>query len=191
MSPYFVALMKQDNTLPSGHYTIDYWTLPALPVTVRVIVLKKLDLLQKGIDISEVAIIIAHDLAVKLAADDRLRYQVSDVCSLPFYAETFTHVLGGCNFAFIQAREQALSEVSCVLKVEGVLRTSNFYDRRMFSDKIITEVYSAIGFKPDSAWTLHYWCNFFGKAGLGLDQEKIMDYHLVPMMSLKKIFVDI
>ncbi len=23
--PDFVALMKQDNTLPSGNYTVDYW----------------------------------------------------------------------------------------------------------------------------------------------------------------------
>ncbi|WP_404978423.1 methyltransferase domain-containing protein [Bartonella sp. ML70XJBT.G] len=91
---------------------------------------------------SEVAIIIARESAAKLAAgDDRLHYQVSDVCSLPFYAKTFTHVLGGCNFAFIQAREQALFGGSRVLKVEGVLCTSNFYYRRTLSDKMITDVY--------------------------------------------------
>lgn len=38
----------------------------------------------EGISISEVAIIIARELAAKLAADGRLRYQVSDACRLPF-----------------------------------------------------------------------------------------------------------
>lgn len=126
----------------------------------------------EGISISEVAIIIARELAAKLAADGRLRYQVSDACRLPFYTETFTYVLGECNFAFIRAREQALSEVSRVLKGEGVLCTSNFYYRRTPSDKMITDVYSAIEFKLNPAWTLHYWHNFFGKAGLELDHEK-------------------
>ncbi|WP_273754833.1 hypothetical protein [Bartonella sp. MM73XJBT.G] len=41
---------------------------------------------------------------------------------------------------------------------------------------MITDVYSAIGFKPDPASTLHYWHDFLGKAGLELDQEK--DYEL-------------
>ncbi|WP_273721500.1 MULTISPECIES: hypothetical protein [unclassified Bartonella] len=41
---------------------------------------------------------------------------------------------------------------------------------------MITDVYSAIGFKSDPASTLHYWHDFLGKAGLELDQEK--DYEL-------------
>ncbi|WP_246046901.1 hypothetical protein [Bartonella mastomydis] len=46
------------------------WILPALPVTVRVIVLKKTISSTEDIDISEVAIIIAREPAAKLAADD-------------------------------------------------------------------------------------------------------------------------
>ncbi|WP_210259577.1 class I SAM-dependent methyltransferase [Bartonella gabonensis] len=162
--------------------------MSALPVTVRVIVLKKTGSSAEGIDISEVAIINALELAAKLAADDHLRYKVSDTCSLPFYAKMFTYVLGGCNFSFIQARERVLSEVSRVLKVEGDLCTLNFYYRRTPSDKIITDVYSAIGFEPDPASTLHYWHDFFGQSRIGTGSRKNYDLSSRPYDELKENF---
>ncbi len=58
------------------------WILPALLVTVRVIVLKKTISSAEDIDISEVAIIIARESAAKLAEDDL--YAIKFLMSVAF-----------------------------------------------------------------------------------------------------------
>lgn len=64
----------------------------------------------EGIDISESAVMVANEKAKKLKANNLLKYYVADACDLPFEDNSFTHVLGGCNFAFIQNRLIALNE---------------------------------------------------------------------------------
>ncbi|WP_142415829.1 hypothetical protein [Bartonella massiliensis] len=102
--------------------------------------------------------------AAAFGIKDCLHSYVSDACSLPFNTATFTHVLGGCNFAFIQQREQALSEVNWGLKADDIICTSNFYYRKTPSDRMIDVVHRLVGFR--SAPLLQYWRDFFANAGL-------------------------
>ncbi|MHA3316482.1 SAM-dependent methyltransferase [Yersinia pseudotuberculosis] len=183
--PDFVALMKQDNTPPGGSYTLDYW-IEHSNISKNSLLLdlacstgyssrycyEKLNTLAQGIDISNVAINLAKEKASILGANDSLTYQVSDACELPFKSVYFTHILAGCNFAFIQERETALDEVIRVLKKGGVICTSNFYYRRTPESQIINNVYNAIGFKPDPKWDLQYWHDFFNHEKLELLHEK-------------------
>ncbi|WP_273754834.1 class I SAM-dependent methyltransferase [Bartonella sp. MM73XJBT.G] len=120
----FVALMKQDNTLLSGNYTVDYEIEHAGIHRDSVLLdlagstgyssrycFEKTGSSAEGIDISEVAIIIARELAAKLAADSRLRYQASDACSLPFYAETFMYLVDVILHFFKQENNRCLRSV--------------------------------------------------------------------------------
>lgn len=197
--PDFVALMKQDNTPPGSAYTVDYWIEHANISDCSVLLdlacstgyssrycFSKTGSSAEGIDISEVAINTAREKAAALGAEDKLRYQVSDACSLPFGDDTFTHILGGCNFAFIQDREKALTEVFRVLKPQGIICTSNFYYRKTPGEEIINGVYNAIGFRPDPEWTLQYWQDFFASAGLELYHEKNHELSSQPGDELKK-----
>ncbi|MDF1189190.1 class I SAM-dependent methyltransferase, partial [Escherichia coli] len=84
-------------------------------------------------------------------------------CDLPFEDNSFTHVLGGCNFAFIQNRLIALNETHRCLNHMGSMCISNFYYRRKISDKLINDVYNAINFRPNPLWTLEYWHQFFSE----------------------------
>lgn len=183
--PDFVALMKQDNTPPGSAYTVDYWIEHAGLSKDSVLLdlacstgyssrrcFKKLNMYAHGIDISEIAINTAKEKARNLGAQEQLSYQVSDACSLPFSSNFFTHILAGCNFAFIQDRKQALSEVIRVLRKGGIICTSNFYYRKVPGDDIINNVYAAIGFRPDPHWNLQYWHDFFDCNELELYHEK-------------------
>ncbi|MBJ9324951.1 class I SAM-dependent methyltransferase [Citrobacter freundii] len=174
--PDFVALMKQDNTPPGAEYTIDYWIKHGdINESSQLLDLacstgfssrecfKKKGSTAKGVDISDKAVIVANEKASKLKADRALKYIVADACNLPFEDASFTHVLGGCNFAFIQNRTTALNEVHRCLKNMGVLCTSNFYYRDKIPEEIINDVYNAINFRPEPFWTLEYWCNFYSE----------------------------
>lgn len=197
--PDFVALMKQDNTPPGSAYTVDYWIEHAGISNNSVLLdlacstgyssrycFSKTSSSAEGIDISEIAISTAREKAAAMGAQDKLRYQVSDACSLPFSDDTFTHILGGCNFAFIQERSKALAEVVRVLRPQGVICTSNFYYRKKPGQEIINSVYNAIGFRPDPDWTLKYWHDFFAREDLELYHEKNHELSSQPLEELKE-----
>ncbi|NJQ21770.1 class I SAM-dependent methyltransferase [Enterobacter pseudoroggenkampii] len=174
--PDFVALMRQDNTPPGAEYTIDHWIKYANINKDSYLLdlacstgfssrecYKRTGSSSKGIDISDAAVKVANDKASELNAGDTLEYIVADACNLPFKDNEFTHVLGGCNFAFIQDRVAALKEVYRCLKRNGIICVANFYYRREIPEELINDVYNAINFRPDPSWNLHFWHQFFSR----------------------------
>lgn len=172
--PDFVALMKQDNTPPGSDYTIDFWIKNA-EISSNSFLLDlacstgyssrecflKTGSQAYGIDISLPAILVANEKAKNLNAEEKLKYCQADACSLPFDKSFFSHVLGGCNFAFIQDRDKALQQVNECLQPQGVLCVANFYYRKKIPITLINEVYKAINFMPEPNWTLEFWHDFF------------------------------
>ncbi|EGC1289937.1 class I SAM-dependent methyltransferase [Salmonella enterica] len=182
--PDFVALMRQDNTPPGAKYTIDYWVKHAgINRNSHLLDLacstgfssrecyKRTGASAKGIDISETAIKVANDKAKGLNAGNTLEYIVADACNLPFKDSVFTHVLGGCNFAFIQDRTAALNEVYRCLTPDGIICIANFYYKNEIPEELVNDVYNAINFRPDPSWNLDFWHHFFSKKFLLIKEE--------------------
>ena len=173
--PDFVAFINQKNTPPGGEITTTAWTengcinkdshILDLACTTgfssRTISLST-GCSADGIDISSKAIKGAQQEA-ETNKLNRLSYQVADACNLPFKENTFTHVLGGCNFSFIQDREAALGECARTLRTKGILCISSFYYTKEPPEELLEEVYQAIGFKPNPEWTAAYWDKLFSK----------------------------
>lgn len=169
--PDFVGVTGQQNTPPGAHKTVHAWIDDAhisresfaldlacstgfsgrevhADTSARI----------HGIDISAASIDTARQLA---KGNPALTYQVADAANLPLSDETFTHVLGGCNFGFIQQREQALTEVARVLRPGGLLCVSSFHYTTPPPSSVIERVGSAIGFTPDPSRDYTFWREFF------------------------------
>jgi SAM-dependent methyltransferase len=186
--PDLVAFMQQDNAPPGGQYTLEYWidkgNIKAESVLLDLACstgfssrycYERLKARAEGIDVSALAISTATQKASELNTQN-LNYQVADACALPFADESFTHVLGGCNFAFIEQRGIALTEVMRVLKREGTICTANYFYRIPPPTGIVEGVYDAIGFRPNPTWGLEFWNKFYNSADLQLEHEVI--HHL-------------
>lgn len=171
--PDFVGLMKQENTPPGGSDTIRSWISNAMIDSKS----KIFDLACStgfssrsitewtgcrglGIDISEIAIQSANDLALKRSLDHKLDFVVMDATQLNGLTG-FSHVLGGCNFAFIQDRNSALEQIYYLLNLDGKLCVANFHYESQPSKDMLDRVESVLGWRPCENWTREYWYNFF------------------------------
>lgn len=171
--PDFVAFLGQHNTPPGGFRTIDEW--------IRMSNIDRfshiLDLACStgysgrttheltgasvlGIDISADAVTQARVFA---GDNSLLEYVTADAGDLPVANNTFSHVLGGCNFGFIQERNQALTSVHRTLKPGGLLCTSSFYYRENPPLAVIDRVEAAIDFRPDGGRDRNFWITFFSQ----------------------------
>ncbi|MGD9212755.1 MAG: methyltransferase domain-containing protein, partial [Desulfobacteraceae bacterium] len=99
--------------------------------------------------------------AIKIGVQDQLHYSVADATELQFGNERFSHILGGCNFAFIQLREKALKECHRVLEKAGCLCVSNFFYSSPPPVELLDSIYDIINFRPGHNWTHAFWDNFF------------------------------
>lgn len=183
--PDFVALIRQDNTPPGSSDTLKYWIQHA-DINEYSYVLDlacstgyssrycclNVNCCGQGIDISELAIKIAIKNSKFYGYSEQFKYRVADACFLPFENDKFTHILGGCNYAFIINREKALLESLRVLKIGGVICVANFYYRSQVPLTVIKMVSQAIDFKPEVNWNLNFWRDFFSKGRLTLLNEK-------------------
>lgn len=190
--PDFVAFIKQDNTPPGGASTLNYWIRNS-HINPNSLLLdlacstgfssrycfQKIGCHAKGIDISKSSIDIAREKAFELNATIELEFFVADTCKLPFKESAFTHILAGCNFAFIKNREAALKECTRVLARSGVICSSNFFYRRKPPDQIIESITRSLGFEPESHWDLNFWRDFFKSKSLELITEKTYSLHSV------------
>ena len=132
-----------------------------------------------GIDISESSIEIALEKTTELKATTQLEFLVADACKLPFKEAAFTHILAGCNFAFIQHRDAALRESVRVLSSNGIICSSNFFYRKTPPKKLIDSVGRSLGFKPAAHWNSNFWTAFFKSEKVELITEKNHDLHRV------------
>ncbi|MEM7173928.1 MAG: methyltransferase domain-containing protein [Bacteroidota bacterium] len=172
--PDFVAYIGQINTPPGEMLPVYEWIKMAviqkgsylldLACSTRFSSRKISKITQckaQGIDISQSAIERARQAAGAAHQSDRLTYLVGDATDLAFAAATFTHIVAGCNFGFIQQREKALEECKRVLKSDGRLCVANFYYDKTPPESLLNQVQAVIGFKPNPLWTLLWWQQFF------------------------------
>lgn len=174
--PDFVAFLGQTNTPPGGSRTVGFWVKESgLDASGRVLDLacttgfssrlaaRTAGCRACGIDISEAAIEKARAEARSAGLAERLEYSVADAVRLPFEDGAFTHVLAGCNFSFIQRRDDALDEAHRVLVPGGRLCVSNFYYASPPPVDVLRRVEEAVGFVPDAAWTRSFWESFLSR----------------------------
>ncbi|WP_405364536.1 methyltransferase domain-containing protein [Kitasatospora sp. NBC_00039] len=171
--PDFVAFLGQHNTPPGAFRTIDEWVrLASVERDSRILDLacttgysgrnahELTGAAVHGIDISADAV---EQARVYAAGNRRLTYEVADAAELPLPDDHFSHVLGGCNFGFIQERDRALDEVHRVLQPGGLLCTATFYYRQRPPESLLDQVAHAIGVRPDGARDREFWDGFFSK----------------------------
>lgn len=197
--PDFVAAIGQENTPPGGARTVHTWSswVPSpdkghivldlacsTGFSGRAWAAERSDVGRvEGIDIASSAVAKATELANQSDLTS-FNYQVADACKLPFHDETFDVVLGGCNFAFIENREEALREVRRVLKSGGVLLTADFFYRYQPDPSVLDEVEKAVGFRPGGNWSEEFWDAFYSnelqrRQGERTDLSEVPQYYLV------------
>ncbi|MFF3254372.1 class I SAM-dependent methyltransferase [Actinacidiphila glaucinigra] len=171
--PDFVAFLGQQNTPPGAFRTVDEWVRMASVTRGS----RLLDLACStgwsgrtaheltgadvhGIDISADAVEQARAYA---KGSPVLTYQVADAAELPLPDDTYTHVLGGCNFGFIERRERALDEVHRVLRPGGMLCSAAFYYHTRPPEDLLDRVAEVIGFRPDGSRDREFWTRFFSR----------------------------
>jgi len=181
--PDLVAYMKQENTPPGAGFTLDYWIENAFIDGSSFLLdlacstgfssrycYDKVGATAEGVDLSHKAVEVANEKA-KVVGASRNAYKVGDACQLPYADHTFTHVLGGCNFAFIQDREKGILECKRVLKDNGILCVSNYFYFETPPVDVIDAVERSLGWRPDPSWDYDYWNNFYQRAGFVLGSE--------------------
>lgn len=191
--PDFIALMNQDNTPPGGIETLNYWITKGKIHRKSTILdlacstgfssrycFQQTGAKSIGIDTSIDSINVANNKAREMGAATCVKFLNMDACKLTFENEKFTHVLAGCNFAFIQDRSIALDESLRTLSKNGAICVSNFYYRTPPPNEILEEVRHSIGFKPSHKWTYEYWLNFFQSKGLKLSHEHNYNLASIP-----------
>ncbi|WP_246796386.1 class I SAM-dependent methyltransferase [Burkholderia perseverans] len=196
--PDLVACIGQDNTPPGADLTLQTWIGNAGIGRSSLLLdlacstgfssrfcFEQVGSRSEGIDLSDAAIQVAAQKASAMGASDALNYQVADAAQLLFDDGVFSHILGGCNFAFISDRAAALRECVRVLEPSGALCVANFFYRKAPGNDMLSAVHDAIGFRPDPQWTLDYWRDFFGSSGLTCSFEKIEQLASLPMQRLQ------
>lgn len=172
--PDFVALLRQENSPPGGGVTLNYWRQAGdLQRASNVLDLAcstaycartlagALGCSVVGVDVALPCLQVARDLAGKSQTASRPLFVQARAEQLPFADGTFTHVIAGSTFGFIQEREAALREVSRVLHSRGRLLVSVYHYATTPPLRISAQVERAIGYRPDPQRTLAFWKRFF------------------------------
>ena len=193
--PDFVGLTGQENTPPGGMSTIDYWCkfggidkesmlldLACSTGFSSRMCSQKTGSSAYGIDLSKPSICSATHKSIK---KNNLSYLVADATELPFKDQLFTHILGGCNFGFIQDREKSLIECSRVLKSNGKLCIGTHFYKETPPEEILDLVKSSINFRPCGHWSKEWWISFFEKH-FKLTDIKVVELPVVEEEKIKK-----
>jgi SAM-dependent methyltransferase len=172
--PDFVAYIDQENAPPGGRDTIQWWAEAAsINAASRVLDLacstglssRHLAALTgcaaRGLDRSRAAIARANARAIEVIGARELAYATGDACALPYEAESFTHVVAGSCFGFIEDRAQALAETERVLAREGQLCISTFHYVSSPPAELLGKVSRCVGYSPDVGRTWPFWRSFF------------------------------
>ena len=174
--PDFIGAMELENTSLLGEFGIDYWIFKANINEHSKILeiacstgynLRTCSMKTKasgvGIDLSKPSIQCALKKTEQEKMDSRIQFQVGNAEKLSFLENSFTHVISGMSFAFIQHRERALEEAVRVLCQKGRLLTAVLYYNKKPSIKMIDEVEEVFGFRPCDSWSYKWWKTFFCK----------------------------
>lgn len=173
----FVAFIGQQNTPPGGEETIETWIREGeIGPSSRILdlacttgfssrmICRRTGCRGSGLDLSELAIRQATKFANQFGLSEWVDYEVGDAASMRHMDASFTHIVGGSNFSFIQERNVALREVARVLIDRGRLLTSNYYYITEPPDQLLDSVEAVIDFRPSKKWTRYFWETFFSSA---------------------------
>lgn len=183
--PDFVGFLGQKNSPPGGMTTLKKWVdFAKISPSSYLLdlacssgfssrnIIQSVQCRAEGIDVSASSIEMAQKEAQQAHIDQFVTYQVADACFLPFDSTQFSHILGGCNFAFISDRERSLRECQRVLIPEGKLCIANFFYVVKPPEDLLDQVNEMIGFRPFSEWDYDWWNSFFGRHFF-LEKEEI------------------
>ena len=93
-----------------------------------------------GIDISKTAIDCAQEITEKSGIDDRIQFKVGNAECLKVDSKSFTHVISGMSFAFIEKKDKALKEVARLLLPGGYLLTATPYYKKKPSTELLHQI---------------------------------------------------
>ncbi len=171
--PDLVAVMRQENTPPGGGATVDEWVKHSnIESNSKILdlacstgfssryIAHKIDIDAVGIDLSSRAISVANEKVRESEYLGKLAFKTMDATKIEGIGP-FTHVLGGCNFAFIQDRELGLQKVVEHMEDSGQLCTANFHYTHKPPQQLLDKVEKALGWRPNPTWDMAYWDNFF------------------------------
>jgi SAM-dependent methyltransferase len=175
--PDFIAFVRQDNTPPGGAATVNAWIeMTGLNASARLLDLacstgfssrtavKACGCVAVGIDRSIASIEVARAEARNAGLLSQLTYNVGDAAALPYGHGSFSHVLAGSCFGFIEERTKALTECARILGNGGLICISAFYYLRTPPVALLDRVANAIGYRPDPDRRYEFWRGFFSLA---------------------------
>jgi len=172
----FIGNLGIENTPPAGIETVKWWiknanithcdTILDLACSTGFSSINISNLTSAksiGIDISNTSISAALEIAKKNKVEELVNYQVGDACQLPFDNNSFSRIIVGSVFGFIENRDIALNECNRVLDVDGLLCVSSFYFLGNPPEQLLKKVNKCIGYTPDANRDYSFWNSFFGK----------------------------
>ena len=174
--PDFIGILGLENISLAGDFTVDYWISKSnLNKESKVLEiacstgfnLRHCILKTKargiGIDISKTAIDCAQEITEKSGIDDRIQFKVGNAECLKVDSKSFTHVISGMSFAFIEKKDKALKEVARLLLPGGYLLTATPYYKKKPSTELLHQIEKVFGFRPADTWNYDWWNSFFSQ----------------------------
>lgn len=124
-----------------------------------------------GIDVSEIMVEYARELARKKGLDGKVSFRIADAHNLPFEDESFDIVIAECTTVLLD-KEKAFREFIRVLKPGGYIGDLEMIWRKQPPEELVEKTYEVWGgFKT---MTIEKWKRFFEK--LGLIEVKAIDF---------------
>ena len=174
--PDFIGAIGLENTSLSGDFAVDYWIhnsyINQSSKILEIACSTGFNLRQcaiktgargVGVDISETSIKSAKEKSIKEEVNDKIQFKLENVEHLSFTEKSFSHVIAGMSFVFIQKRDKALQEVARVLAPGGHLLTATVYYKNTPSVVLLDKVEKVFGFRPATEWNYPWWQNFFSR----------------------------
>lgn len=174
--PDFVAFIGQDNSPPGRADTLLHWAQMSKMGPESIVLdlacstgysgrflSRLLGCAVYGIDQSALAVTEANRLAHAEKTDGKAAFCVADAINLPFNDSTFSHIVAGSAFGFIQNRFNALDEAARVLRDQGRLCVASYFYLTEPPSTVLDRIADSIGYRPDSGRTLDYWFSFFSR----------------------------
>lgn len=174
----FVSFIGIDNTPPGGLASVKEWIKNAhINSNSRVLDLAcnsgftSMNLVRlanctcTGIDINPFVIENAKKNIEKNKLDaSRISFHHLDARQLWKLDTTFSHVVAGASFGFIQNRDKVISLVNRHLDAGGLLCVANFYFTQPPKEKLIATVSQTLGYPVNPGNNLEFWLQTYMKA---------------------------
>lgn len=172
--PDFIGVMGLENITLGGEFSIDYWiskshigkdsmileTACSTGFNLRKCVNKTMAY-GVGIDKSKPSIQYAIQKSMEEEINKRVCFQVGNTGNLPFSFNSFTHVISGMSFAFIEKKYKTLEEIQRVLVPEGYLLVTTPFYKQLPEGDFLNKSKNIFDLKVSFFWGYREWNKFF------------------------------